>query len=103
MLTKYYSWRSKESEQGAQIDMVIERADGIINVCEMKYSRSDYRQDIDDSRNLINKIDDFITETKTKKSVQTVLITTYGLREGAHSDDFQKVLTQDHLFIENME
>ena len=103
MLTKYYSWRSKESEQGAQIDMVIERADGIINVCEMKYSRSDYRQDIDDSRNLINKIDDFITETKTKKSVQTVLITTYGLREGAHSDDFQKVLTLDHLFIENME
>jgi AAA+ ATPase superfamily predicted ATPase len=103
MLTKYYSWRIKESEQGAQIDMVIDRADGIINVCEMKYSRSYYRQDIDDSRNLINKIDDFITETKTKKSVQTVLITTYGLREGAHSDDFQKVLTLDHLFIENME
>lgn len=103
MLTKYYSWRSKESEVGAQIDMVIERADGIINVCEMKYSRSDYKQDIDDSRNLINKIDDFVSETKTKKSVQTVLITTYGLREGAHADDFQKVLTLDHLFTENME
>ena len=103
MLTKYYSWRSKESEIGAQIDMVIERADGIINVCEMKYSRSDYKQDIDDSRNLINKIDDFVSETKTKKSVQTVLITTYGLREGAHADDFQKVLTLDHLFTENME
>jgi hypothetical protein len=69
----------------------------------MKYSRSDYRQAIYDNKNLINKIDDFRTETNTKKSVQTVLITTYGLIEGAHSDDFQKVLTLDQLFIENME
>ena len=103
MLTKYYSWRSKQSEIGAQIDLVIERADGIIDVCEMKYSRSDYKQDIDDSRNLVNKIDDFVSETKTKKSVQTVLVTTYGLREGAHADDFQKILTLNHLFTENME
>ena len=103
MLTKYYSWRSKESVPGAQIDMIIERADGIINVCEMKYSRADYRQDMKDSRDLINKIDDFVAETKTKKSIQTVLVTTYGLRNGGHSDDFQKVLTMDHLFTENME
>ena len=102
MLTKYYSWRSKESVTGAQIDMIIERADGIINVCEMKYSRSDYRHDIKDSRNLMNKVEDFVSETKTKKSIQTVLVTTYGLKVGNHADDFQKVLTMDHLFIENV-
>ena len=103
MLTKYYSWRSKESVPGAQIDMIIERADGIINICEMKYSKSDYKHDIKDSRSLMNKVDDFVSETKTKKTIQTVLVTTYGLKMGDHADDFQKVLTMNHLFIENFE
>lgn len=101
MLTKYYSWRSKESVPGAQIDMIIERADGIINICEMKYSNSDYKHDIKDSRSLMNKVDDFVSETKTKKTIQTVLVTTYGLKMGDHADDFQKVLTMNHLFIED--
>ena len=101
MLTKYYSWRSKESVPGAQIDMIIERADGIINICEMKYSKSDYKHDIKDSRSLMNKVDDFVSETKTKKTIQTVLVTTYGLKMGDHADDFQKVLTMNHLFIED--
>ena len=103
MLTKYYSWRSKESVPGAQIDMIIERADGIINICEMKYSKSDYKHDIKDSRSLMNKVDDFVSETKTKKTIQTVLVTTYGLKMGDHADNFQKVLTMNHLFIENLE
>lgn len=103
MLTKYYSWRSKESVPGAQIDMIIERADGIINICEMKYSKSDYKHDIKDSRSLMNKVDDFVSETKTKKTIQTVLVTTHGLKMGDHADDFQKVLTMNHLFIENLE
>ena len=103
MLTKYYSWRSKESVPGAQIDMIIERADGIINICEIKYSKSDYKHDIKDSRSLMNKVDDFVSETKTKKTIQTVLVTTYGLKMGDHADDFQKVLTMNHLFIENLE
>ena len=83
--------------------MIIERADGIINICEMKYSKSDYKHDIKDSRSLMNKVDDFVSETKTKKTIQTVLVTTYGLKMGDHADDFQKVLTMNHLFIENLE
>ena len=103
ILTKYYSWRSKKSELGAQIDMLIERADGIIDVCEMKYSRYEYRQDKDDSRNLANKIADFEEETNTRYNIQTVLITTWGMKENLHSDEFQKVLTMNDLFVENTE
>ena len=103
ILTKYYSWRSKKSEPGAQIDMLIERADGIIDVCEMKYSRYEYRQDKDDSRNLANKIADFEEETNTRYNIQTVLITTWGMKENLHSDEFQKVLTMNDLFVENTE
>lgn len=40
--TDYYSWRSKNKTDGAQIDIVIDRADNIINICEVKYSKSDY-------------------------------------------------------------
>ena len=102
-VAKYYSWRSKKSDPGAQIDMLIERADGIIDVCEMKYSRYEYRQDKDDSRNLANKIADFEEETNTKYNIQTVLITTWGMKENLHSDEFQKVLTMNDLFVENTE
>lgn len=40
--TEYYSWRSTDKEQKAQIDLLIERADRIINLCEIKYSNLPY-------------------------------------------------------------
>ena len=43
--TEYYSWRSKTSENGSQIDLLIERADRIINLCEIKYSTTPYSID----------------------------------------------------------
>ncbi len=36
--TRNYAFRSKKSTSGAQIDLCIERADGIIDICEMKYT-----------------------------------------------------------------
>ena len=37
--TEYYSWRSRESMPAAQIDLIIDRADNLTNVCEIKYSQ----------------------------------------------------------------
>lgn len=37
-----YAWRSEESSPGAQIDLLIERKDGVINLCEMKYADGKY-------------------------------------------------------------
>lgn len=46
VLTGEYSWRCKTNEEkgyaGVQIDMLIDRNDGIIDLCEMKYSESEY-------------------------------------------------------------
>ena len=36
--TEYYSWRSRESMPAAQIDLIIDRAENLTNVCEIKYS-----------------------------------------------------------------
>lgn len=48
--TEYYSWRSKGSETPAQIDLVIERADQINNICEIKYSKADYSISAEEER-----------------------------------------------------
>ena len=40
--TEFYSWRSKTSSPAAQIDIVIDRADGIVTICEVKYSKAEY-------------------------------------------------------------
>jgi hypothetical protein len=103
MLTKYYSWRNKPGKPAGQIDMIIERADGITDICEMKYSRYEYTQDADESKKLERRIQAFQSEYKDHKSIRTVLVTTKGLTQGEHSDDFAKVLTLKDLFVENTE
>ena len=102
ILTTYYSWRSA-GENPAQIDMIIDRADGITDICEMKYSRYEYIQDAEESNKLYRRIENFRKAVKNKKTIRTVLVTTQGLAKGEHSDDFSKVLTLKDLFIENTE
>lgn len=49
-----YDWRSKTSTPGAQIDLVIERDDKIVNLCEIKYSQTPYFIDKDEYQKLLN-------------------------------------------------
>ena len=64
--TEYYSWRSKESVPAAQVDLIIERADQIISLCEIKYSKGIYSLDAKEEERLRNRIVDFADETKVK-------------------------------------
>ena len=98
--TQYYSWRSKESSEEAQIDMLIERADRVINLCEMKYSIYPYALDKAESLKIRTRIGDFVAETGAKESIFPTLITTYGLRAGEYSSMVQAVVTMDDLFAE---
>lgn len=98
--TNTFSWRSKKSEdeRGAQIDLVIERADNTINLCEMKFSESDFEITKDYDAVLRNKIGRFRDETKTKKSVQLTFITTYGIHKNIYSSIAQNEVTMEDLF-----
>lgn len=96
--TQYYSWRSKDSKQGAQIDLLIERADRVINLCEIKYSESEYRLAKEENIKMRNRKDDFIDETGTKLSVYPTMITTYGLRSNEYSGGIVAQVTMDDLF-----
>ena len=97
--TKFYSWRSQQSKPKAQIDMILERADGIINIMEMKYSEAEYLLDSDESRNTRNRVETFRRETGVKEALWPTLVSTYGLRNGIHSSTFVATLTMDDLFL----
>jgi hypothetical protein len=93
------SWRSANEENGAQIDLLIERKDQIINLCEMKFSISPFTIDKKYATNLRNKISAFRNETQTRKAVLITMITTYGIKQNEHSLGLvQNDLTMDCLF-----
>lgn len=96
-----YSWRTTPNElhDGAQVDLLIDRKDGVINLCEMKFSDNDYVMDAVEEKNLRNRRTAFKMETQAKKSIHTTLVTTYGLRQNSHSSIVQSVVTIDNLFV----
>ncbi len=89
------SWRSQGK---AQIDLLIDRKDDTVTICEIKYAKDDYSFSEEEEIKLRRRINCFLTETGTKKSVITTLITTYGLRQNAHSSNIQSVITLEDLF-----
>lgn len=96
--TEYYSWRSRDSKPKAQVDLIIERADQIINLCELKYSRTPYVITAAEEEKLRNRIADFIAETSVRQAVNLTFITTFGLKENTHSSEVVNKLTMDALF-----
>ena len=97
---EYYSWRSKESAEGAQVDLLLERADRIINLCEMKYSKGLYTLDKDEDLNMRTRMEDFTRETDTKYGVMPILVSTYGLKRNMYSGGIQQQVTMEDLFKE---
>jgi len=91
-------WRSKDVENGAQIDFLIDRNDNIINLCEMKYSNKEFVITKSYDENLRNKRCVFIEETNTKKSVHITMITTYGVKHNEYRNNIQSEVLLDQLF-----
>lgn len=83
---------------GSQIDLLICRKDQITNLCEIKYSRNDFTITSKVDNEIRNKVHDFKLMTKSKNAVHPILITTYGLANGAYAGSVQKVITAEDLF-----
>lgn len=96
--SEQYSWRSKESTPTAQIDLIIDRADDVVNVCEIKYSTKEYSLTEDEAQKMAYRLEAFRRETGTRQSLYLTLITAAPLAENAHSDDIPVKLTMDALF-----
>ena len=95
--TRIMPWRTTDTE-GAQIDMIIDRDDRVINVCEMKYSNSEFAIDKDYDMKLRRKMQVFTETTHMRKNPHLTMITTFGLQKNEYSGHIQKCVTMDDLF-----
>ncbi|HNQ67030.1 MAG TPA: ATP-binding protein [Bacteroidales bacterium] len=95
---KIASWRSKSSSPNVQIDLVIERKDQVINICEMKFSLNEFEINKSYSNSLINKLSSFRNETGTKSAVHLTMITTYGVKHNEYYDIVQSEVVAADLF-----
>jgi hypothetical protein len=97
--TESSAWRSRSSSPGTQIDLVIDRDDGIIDLCEMKFTEKPFAIDADYDKALMNRREAFREETNTKKALHIVLVSASGLTEGSYRGMVQAVVTLDSLFV----
>ncbi len=102
MATEVSTWRcnadKEEGLSGAQIDMIIERADRMIHLCEMKFSQSPYNITSDYEKHLRERMYIFDVKTKNKKPLVHTFVTTFGLGEGKHHSIVHSEVTMDDLF-----
>ena len=94
---EYYSWRSNDLPK-AQVDMVIERADRLINICEMKFAADTYTITADDNRQMRARMAAFKAQTKTRCGLIPTWITPYGLTDNQYSAEVTAQVTMDDLF-----
>ena len=87
-------WKNETS----QIDLIIDRADRIVNLCEMKFSNAPFEITKAYAERLRNRMADFCVATKCKKGISNTFVTTYGVKQGKHSSIVNNQVLLDDLF-----
>lgn len=109
VLSNIYSWNSKayvdengNNIKGAQIDLLIDRKDQIINICEIKYSQEEFEITSEYEERLRSRASVFKKVTNTKKALHHTFITTYGVKQNKYSGIVQNEVTMDDLFKQSI-
>jgi hypothetical protein len=84
--------------QGTQIDLLIDRGDRVINICELKFSVNQYRITDDYENSLRKRMEIFKDNTKTTKTLVCTFVTTRGVSDGLHKSIVNSEVTMDDLF-----
>ena len=94
------SWQVARTDEheGAQVDLLIDRKDGVINLCEMKFASTEYEIKDSEDRHARARKELFKVTTGTRKAVHLTYVTTYGLKRNSHSCIVQSEVTLDDLF-----
>jgi AAA+ ATPase superfamily predicted ATPase len=92
------SWVGKGEDSGAQVDLLIDRDDNVINLCEMKFSAGPFRIDKRYAAELARKVATFTTATRTRKSVFLTFVTTHGLQPSMYS----RQLVESEVILEEL-
>lgn len=80
-----FIFQGNEFLSGIQIDLLIDRNDQVINICEMKFYQKEFSISKSYAEQLRRKMTVFSEITKTKKQLFLVMITTFGILENKHS------------------
>ncbi|MFK7983775.1 MAG: ATP-binding protein, partial [Saprospiraceae bacterium] len=102
-ITNVSSWYHKGNEevQGAQIDLLIDRRDGVINLCETRFSNKEYIISKEYVAKLRRKRAAFEQVTKTKKSVVTTLVSSYPAIQNKHYlEEIHSEVSMEDLFVD---
>ncbi len=96
---RYQADKDSAYPDGAQIDLLIDRSDATINLCEIKFFQGEFTVDASYAKELRRKIEVFRQVTKTRKNIFLTMITTYGVTDNIwRKDVVTNVLTLDALF-----
>lgn len=103
VITSQSSWslRGDDDIDGTQIDMLIDRNDNVVNMCEMKFYNEDFTVSKQYHSTIVHRLNVLSGMIPKRKSIHSTLITTYGLTQNEYSGDFQQVITLDALFVES--
>ena len=96
--TGSWIYRGKEDEKGAQIDLLIDRQDKIINLCEMKYSSRLFETTKSLAKEITEREEIFAIQSGTRKSIVNILVTPVGEKNGKYKGLFSRVITMEALF-----
>ncbi|MBQ0114610.1 MAG: AAA family ATPase [Bacteroidales bacterium] len=100
VISRIFSWRHIASKPGAQIDLLIDRDDDVIDLCEMKYTKEPWEMTESDYNSIMQKESVFRNETGTTKAIHNVLVSANGVKRNGFSDDIQNIVVLDDLFKE---
>ena len=101
VMTNVGSWvhsQTPSHPQGAQIDLLIERADAVVNLCEIKYAYGPYSLSAEECRKLLKRRDVFQSVTGTTHSIHITMITPDGVEESSERHFVQSEVTLNDLF-----
>ena len=90
----------KDNNEITQIDLLIDRDDNIVNLCEIKFYSDIFIQDKREHLSLLKKQVNLSKYIKKKKVIRNTLITTYGIKDNEYQWDYDSVIILDDLFID---
>ncbi|MCI6875457.1 MAG: ATP-binding protein [Parabacteroides sp.] len=103
IISNAFSWFSRPEQgkqKGAQIDLVIDRSDNVVDLCEIKYTKEPYEVTREEEEKVQNRRSRFLTDTKTNKAVHLILISANDVVPNSYSYEFQSIISADALFSE---
>ncbi len=98
-----YCWRfipiKDQESRGAQIDLLFDRDDNAITLCEIKYTDKPFTIDKEYADKFKQKKNVFVNVTRTKKQIFFAIISASGIKENKYSEELlSSVVTLDDLF-----